>query len=271
MLSEEQCIFWDKKGLFALPGDTCESYSNKIKQYQALSLFTESYEHKQAFEVVQSLYDIEPVWVPVIYSDQDLHFWEAACSWMQKEETTDTWKIWIQLRRCFQKKEKLYFIYQKSEVLAHEYVHACRYSLQAEKYEEFFAYYTSFFFAKKSPSAYLRGVLGPLFSSPKETQFFLLSLVVPSCALIFDPFFFEALLCVPFLTCSFFGARLLMRWKKWCRCKKKISLPLMVRLTDEEIDLFSTLSQEKIRDWIDEQRKNSFRWRELSLIYCNKL
>ena len=276
MLSDEQCIFWDKKGLFVFLYDTCASYSNNIKHYQALSSSTESSEQKDAFEVVQSLYDIEPLWVPVVYSDKNLHFWEAACSWMQQEDATDTWKIWIQLRKCFLKKNKLYFLYQKSEVLAHEYVHACRYSLHAKRYEEFFAYYTSFYFANKSPTAYLRGFLGPLFSSPKEAQYFLLSLVVPSCALILDPFFSdpffsEILFCLPFLACALFGTRLLWRWKKWYRCKKKISLPLMVRLTDEEIEFFSTLSQEKIIAWIGEARKTSFRWQELCLIYCNKL
>ena len=266
MLSEEQCIFWDKKGLFTLPSDTCESYSKRVEQCQKLP---ESQDSEQAFEKIQSLYNIEPVWVPVVYSDKDLYFWEAACSWMQKEEATGSLKIWIQLKKCFQKKKKMYFLYQKSEVLAHEYVHACRYSLNAEKYEEFFAYYTSFFFANKNPSAYLRGIFGPLFSTPKEVQYFLLALVIPTGALLFDSFFFELFLSVPFLATSFFVTRLLVRWKKWYSCKKKISLALMVRLTDEEIELFHTLSQEKIRSWIEEKRKTSFRWQQLSLVYCN--
>ena len=68
---------------------------------------------------------------------------------------------------------------------------------------------------------------------------------------------------------DFVGARLVQRWKRWYSCMKKLSLPLMVRLTDEEIELFSTLCPKEIALWIEKERENSFRWRLLSDSYCN--
>ena len=244
--------------MFVLPSDTEETYKEKISAIQN----TPPQPDKEAFACLKELYDIEPLWVPVIYSNEGLSFFEAGCTWMDGDA------VWIQLKKDFEKKKTLFALYKKSEVLAHEYVHAVRYPMMSEKYEEFFAY-----FASKKFGARFRAFFGPLFSSPIEARVFLWAWMLPLFAITLELFdVINSLLCVaiaslPLLLTTFFGVRLILRWKRWQSCRKKVSLPLMVRLTDEEIELFSLLCTEEIALWIEKERENSFRWKLLSDSY----
>ena len=82
--------------------------------------------------------------------------------------------VWIQMRAQFKEKKTLFGVYNHSEVLAHEYVHAVRYPLKSEKYEEFFAYFVSKKFGKN-----MRAIVGPLFATPLEAKCFLLAWMLP--------------------------------------------------------------------------------------------
>src|SRR5262249_40760305 len=107
-----------------------------------------------------------------------------------------------------------------------------------------------------------RAFLGPLFDKPWQVIFSFICLVT-------FPLF-------GLLVLSFFFGRLVLKWKTLYRCKSnlepvtKAPLELMVRLTDSEIELFSTLLPDEIFIYINEKAKTHFRWQLLQkkLITC---
>lgn len=254
------------RGIFPLPEDTEESYVKK-----AILLSSHHQEGMdRACDTLDALYGIRPDYVPVAYSSDSLALWEAACTWMEED------RAWIQMRASFEKKEHLFFLYSKNEVLSHECVHAVRYPLACSKFEEFFAYFVS------QESSRFRTLLGPLFETPQESRLLLFSLLLPFIPLLYTffqqaepPIWAELFLLPPIATLSFFTSRLVRRWQIWRRCKKNIEiclpckpLHLMIRLLDQEIELFARLSPQGILEWINEEKKSSFRWQMLVSIYC---
>ncbi|MBS0636711.1 MAG: hypothetical protein JSS12_04310 [Verrucomicrobia bacterium] len=231
---------FNKQGIFALPEDTSETY------YVRASALTPKLESHSV-----DMYDIHASWVDVEYSTEGLQPWEAGCMWY-----SDNSYPTIQLNPHFRDNERYLKIYHKDEILSHEYVHAARSVLNSSRFEEIFAFYTS-----KSP---FRTYLGPIFEKPWESMAFVGVLFISVVTLYFWPVVVAAL--------ALF-IRLNYRWWKWLSCKrhldallKKSSLPLMVRLTDEEVLLFSKLSPEAIASWIKVQGLN-FRWQLLSAAY----
>jgi hypothetical protein len=248
----EQLTHWNRQGVFIKPDDTEESYFQKIAEIQQKS--TTLCQNS----LLATLYDIEPSAVDVTYSNDSLNFWEAGCTWMEGE------KVSIQLKAQFERKDTLFALYNKHEVLAHEYVHAVRYPLGSEKFEEFFAYHVS-----KHYGARLRAFLGPLFESPLDVKIVLATLLVPLIAIFFDSLYFDFFLAVPLITLTFFLGRLMWRWNTLRRCKEKLGkimqnpLHLMVRMTDDEIENLSKVRSLKVHSWFEEQAKLSFRWKFL--------
>ena len=105
----------------------------------------------KALQITKKLFDINPYWVPITFSNKDLKFYEGAVFEVEDDQ------IKLTLKKTFLRSKKLFGLYEKPEVIAHELVHAARYTLNSTKYEEHFAYQTS---------NGLRRFLGPLFSSP---------------------------------------------------------------------------------------------------------
>ena len=255
-------IAYDIQGIFALPGDTLESYQERVSKLTG-------YKGQDVPECLMHVYDINPSWVPVEYSDDGLRLWEAACMWYS--DCPDVPPM-IQLVQAFEKKQTYLKMYHKNEVLAHEYVHAVRANLGSSAFEEIFAYYLS--------KSKFRAILGPLFERPYESVL-LLSSFIPLLLLMFKDLFVDSYnsnflsnffipaLCLPIGLASFFLLRLILRWSQWLRCKKHLdvlthgkSLPLMVRLTDQEILIFSRFTPQEIRQWVTNQLP-SFRWQRL--------
>ncbi len=252
-------------GILVLPEETQDEYKKRLHLAPSCP--------KEDLAELETMYDIRPASIDVTYSNERLSFFEAGCTWMQDDEQGK--KAWIQLRKIFQYKDRYLFFYSKAEVLAHEYVHAIRYPLGSNKFEEFFAYYLS-----KNQSR-LRAFLGPLFETSRDTYFFLLSFILPFCySLIFSltwmlpewlgPLFFL----LPVATTLYFTLRLLTRWRILYRCKNVLKqvvkgnpLHLMVRLTDEEIELFAHKDAHGIINWIEKQKQCSFRWQLLAAAY----
>jgi hypothetical protein len=266
---------WNRKGFFALPEDTSESYEARAR------LCLEQV-GGEPYSIPK--YDLEPFWVPVEYSNDGLRLWEAACTWYGE---TDDIPPAIQLAKRFQSSSTYLGIYKKEEVLAHEYVHACRANLGSSSFEEIFSYLLSLDYAKGFFSKAMRGfrvALGPLFERTWE-PFILIFLVFSLFVLIvgdaIEDSYNAALLRLCFVPVAllagmgtlFLGARLILRWWQWWRCKWRLdaflgasSLPLMVRLIDEEIIQFSKLCPEEIGEWIGAQGAN-FRWQLLLSAY----
>lgn len=275
------CLAWDAQGFLALPDDSYESYSKRVSKFQKAGACADS----AACESLVKTYRIDPAWVPVEYSNKGLRLWEAGCTWYADEaDICPT----IQLASHFEHAATYLGIYRKDEVLSHEYVHAVRAGLGSSAFEEIFAYLLSFSLSASRLSKIMRGfrvALGPLFERSFESVILVFSLI-PVLLIAVKDFFVDSynasllsMLFIPTLLISagiaaFFALRLCLRWWQWCRCKKRLGLllggsclPLMVRLLDEEIILFSAMKPEEIREWILSQGTN-FRWQLLATAYC---
>ena len=241
---------YNLRGLFPLPEEPEEYYLTRCMAIK------KGEDHCPA--IVEALYCCKPDWVRIEYSDDNLLLWEAGATFYDEEKGLSH----IQLRRAFLQKESYLGLYSRLEVLAHEYIHAIRFPLQSEKYEEFFAYFIAASFGSK-----FRAFWGPLFTKPIDAVLFFIASLIPFGALFtdsVDPFFFL----IPLLTLfTFFSLRLCFRWRRWRSCKEKVGLPLMIRLTDQEIDLFSQLKTAEIEAFIETESALQFRWKLLESFY----
>ena len=167
--------------------------------------------------------------------------------------------------------------------MMHECVHAVRSPLNSNVFDEFFAYFTSNNFGST-----IRAFFGPLYTSIYEVYISLFisffSTLLFMYAVFFDvgsillrdELYYLSLFFIPFAVPLFAFLRLIYRWQIFYRCKKNVCkmleemksqlspLQFMIRLKDEEIKLFSDLSPELIRSWVENEKKGSLRWRQLS-------
>jgi hypothetical protein len=266
----------------ALPEDSAETYAERADR---LLLQGQTSGNDGARDVVKRYYDVDPAWVPVTYAGKGLYPWEAGCTWYA-ENANDSPSI--QLTTRFQHAQDYLCLYQKDEVLAHEYVHAVRAPLGSAIFEEIFSYLISLNFSRGLFGRALqlfRTFFGPIFEQPSESLFFVsafsLFLVVTISALFSSSYegtlvsiclVSTGILCA--VTSAYFLGRLLVRWWQWWRCKVHLqaiagndTLALMLRLCDEEIVLFSHLKIEEIIDWIGDQKEMNFRWQLLASAY----
>lgn len=257
----------NRQGFLPLPSDTIESYSHRVARQMAPDVGNE----KSARDHVINTYDMDPFWVPIHYSSKGLRLWEAGCTWYSDDADTTPE---IQLTAHFEHKDRFLGMYNKDEVLAHEYVHAARAQLGSSAFEEFFSYLLSLNFANGPFSKILCGIrvfLGPLFEKPWEAALLVFCMILPLLFAVTD--LFHPVSLVPFAAVFLYlGVRLVFRWRILRRCKAHLdiylgvsSLPLMVRLTDDEIRFFSKLCPESCCSWIDTQ--TNFRWQLLKSAY----
>lgn len=250
---QKELIDGNLRGVFIRPDDTEESYRQKIKAIKCSAL---------TVPCLSELYDIEAGAVVVKYQDEGLSFWEAGCTWMEEDLP------WIQLKAQFETKDTLFSLYNKQEILAHEYVHAARFPLGSKKFEEFFAYKVS-----KCFGANFRAFLGPLFENPLDAKILIFSLLFPFVGLFFTPLYFNFFLLAPLSIIGFFLSRLFIRFNTLRRCQKNLSgvvkypLHLMVRMTDDEIETISKMRASRVYAFLEEKSQLSFRWNFLFQCY----
>lgn len=263
----------NRLGVIPLPEESADDF---LKRINALE-----FSYTEPVEQIAHLYDIAPSWVPVEYSNKGLRLWEAGCTWYGEDAAT---LPLIQLAEAFKEKKRYLGLYQKDEVLAHEYVHAVRAGLGSMAFEELFSYLVSFSFAKGGVSRLIHGfrvLFGPVFERTWEPLLLIsLILLVILLQVVLEPVIALATIPIGVATIGlglFFLGRLCLRWWQWLLCKRHLdrllarsSLPLMVRLTDEEIVLFSQLQPAEIAEWIIEQGPN-FRWQLLKKAYCEDI
>ncbi|MDD7986820.1 hypothetical protein PQO01_17860 [Lentisphaera marina] len=104
------------------------------------------------------LYDFDLDWVPGFFYSPGAMF--GGCAWGIPPYF---FTLFI-LRPSFRTRDKWY-IYGRQELMAHEMCHAVRFPLEADKYEEMFAYQTS--------TSSFRKLFGPMVRSPLETYILL--------------------------------------------------------------------------------------------------
>ena len=252
MLSDKMLVEKNKRGLIHAPDESDDAYLLRCK----LAKKRDSFPHSQ---LAADLFDIEPDWVNLRYSDQRLRLWEGGCTWIESNHIT------LQLRKVFEKKSR-YLGYSRDEIIAHELVHVVRSSFEEPIFEEILAYQTS--------TSLLRRFFGPIFRSSKESVFFIISLCVACFATLF----------ATFQTFVYLGAlgvvaggtfRLLKAQRIFSQTRKKIgqivgkekALAVMLRLTDREIIRFSKMEKEQIVSYAVKMSRTQTRWRQIRLAY----
>jgi len=252
MLPDNTLLEKNRRGLIHAPDESDDAFLLRCSQ-------AKKKESSPSSELAKKLYDIDPDWVQVYYSDQRLRLWEGGCTWIESDQVT------LQLRKTFEKKSR-YLGYSRDEIMAHELVHVVRGSFEEPIFEEILAYQTS-------PS-FLRRFLGPIFRSSKESTFFVISLLATFVATLFATF--QTLVYLGALTIVAGGTfRLLKAQRTFSRTRKKIgqivgkqkALAVMIRLTDREIIRFSKMEKEQIVSYAVKISRTQPRWQQIRLAY----
>jgi hypothetical protein len=250
MSDEKHLTELNRRGLIHAPDESQESYFRRCQAAIRVA---------QVPPLVKTLFDIDPDWVPVVYDNKGLYFWEGGCTWITQDQVT------VQLNRAFQKRGS-WFGYSRDEILAHELVHAVREKFEEPIFEEVLAYQTTSF-----P---LRRYFGPIFRTANESFFFMIALSLFTATFFLSQFHTLAL--VGFLCFLSIGALRLLRMQLiFSRTQKKLSrlvgkqraLAVMLRLTDKEIIRFSKMSAAAITAYANEMSTTSLRWQQITLAY----
>lgn len=217
------------------------------------------------------LFDINPTWIPVAFSNQKLAPWHGGCAWIFQLTEETPMGAFLQLRRAFAKEKRYLGLYDRSELLAHESSHVGRMLFEEPKFEEMLAYRTS-------PSLFRRW-FGPIFQSAWESMLFLFSLLffiaIELYAMSYNT---SALWAVSFpLILLVLGVGRL--WRRHCqfnRCLESLKVlfgeekgnAIIYRLTDREIIAFGQMSLDEILQYTASQKKQSLRWHVICINYC---
>lgn len=257
-LTEKKLLELNRLGLFPSPEEDEETFLSRIIQGGD----NQEIDWHGVSPMLKKLFDFQPQKIRVEYSKKKLRFWEGAALWVDEKK-----RALIRLHPRL-KKGDLYGFYRRDEILSHEAVHAVRAAFKEPLFEEVLAYRTS-----RSP---LRKWLGPIFASPRESLFFLISLVVSFMGFMLDvkPLY----IWIPVGLLSLNLIRLAYAHHALRSCmhnlepflKEGVSpLAVPLRLTDKEIRSFANWSFEKIFEYVHDQK--SLRWKTVTLSYFHSL
>ncbi len=268
MYTDEELIAFNRRGLIPGPNQTETQFVAKVELLEGLE--SDRVKTTGAFESTLRLFDIEPDWLSLIHSRKGLSFWEGAVTW--KDERPEGFCVpAIQIRDDLEQ-SFLGRYYPLDEMLAHETVHAVRCDFHEPVFEEILAYQT----AGKS----WRRWLGPLLQHPGETKGFLILLILAVVAQWLDlllscPFWVGLFVWLPWIA---LGCGVVRLWKNQAvfkRCLSKLekvvgksARAVALRLTDLEIRLFATCSEDEICTYIAKEKEVSLRWRMIALSSC---
>jgi hypothetical protein len=251
-MDKSALIAYNQRGLIPGPSENEAAFMARLKILESAPeeenpLPQEDW--KEAHTITKQRFGFSADWVHACYSNKGLRFWEGAAVWIGDFPR-------IQLKTAFRKGHYLK-IYKREELLAHEAVHAARMAFQEKRFEELLAYQTSL-----KP---WRRFFGPFFRTPLETLLFLLILLISTFSGFLPPLLALLLLGMGRLIRTQFTFFRAQRKLKQLLKNPADALPLLLRLTDREIALFSRAPIEKTCDYILSQ--NSLRWQMLLAHY----
>jgi hypothetical protein len=294
MILDEDLLRLNKEGFIPGPNEKEEDFLKRIdfskKMIKDPNLFFTDQNQKKPFNLedrilkprwnwtraqLLHLFDVSPKELALFYSDESLHFFQAAATWILSVGKNNIKIPVLQFRKILKRKPYL-FIYTLDEILAHEAIHSIRVAFDEPKTEEIFSYMTA--------TSVFRRVLGPIIRSSKEVLLFF--------SLIGGYFIFQILWMLSFI--SFFsivsllfgistlsilsyGLIRLFFVKRKCRKtfkklfkilkNKTFARAVLFRLTDSEIYKFSKMKKEKVIDCIKNMKDHSLRMKMIYLAY----
>jgi hypothetical protein len=259
-VSDHKLIEWGKRGIIPGPNEEAKDFS-----VRASSLLPLHDDFSSELTRVYDLYSVKPDWIKIDYSNRGLLPWQGGCV-MVEDDT-----ISMQMRKAYQKRKKIWGIYKKEEIVAHELVHVARATFEEPVFEEILAYQTS--------TSKFRRFLGPLFRSSKESIIFMV--------VLFGLTIVNLLYTLPLTLLSGGGGVVLLfffrlyrnhktfgnvmkKLKELLGCEKR-ALSCALRLTDREIFSFAKKSKEEIAAFAEKAKQESLRWRQIYLLsFVNK-
>ncbi len=239
MITDDELLALSQSGFIPGPGEVEENFLHRVSSTKqaflklGVSAIPESH-WEWVGAKLRKLFGFTPDSLPAFYSNRSLSPWQGAAAWVERGQI-----IAIQLRNAF-KKGSFLRMYQRSEILSHEAVHAARSAFPKDPWDEFFAYMVS----EKS----WRRALGPIIQRPWEVWPFLVFCVLGALDAIF---FLGA---AAWIGAGFF--RLIRAHLTLTKASKELqkqmsdddARALLLRLTGEEIQSLSKGKEIKISE-----------------------
>jgi hypothetical protein len=269
-MDKENLIQFHKLGLIPGPSEDAQSFEERARFCLTLkTMIDEALLPKDRIDApdailqegvveVKRQFGVAPSWVPLFFSNQGLMPWHGGSALIFQLQENGPLGAIMQLRKAFYKKTCYIGLYRRSELIAHELVHASRMVFDEPKYEELLAYKTS--------SGGLSKWLGPIIQSAFESRLFVYLLATILLLDLYCVFTGEwegylslmSLKIIPLALCAWAGFRL---WKRmrilnqtevqlralWGAEKARQAL---LFLTDEETEKFGSWNQEEIRNYL---------------------
>lgn len=284
-ISDQKLIEYDKLGL--IPGPTEDEFTFLRRAEYCLelkeTLAKETNGHlplpqteqvtapllDEGLSLSERLYGIAPTWIPLALSNEKLAPWHGGCAWIFQWKENSPLGALLQLRKGWQTKKRMFGMYKRNEVIAHELAHVGRMAFEEPKNEELFAF--------QSSSSWLHRILGPIVNSSIEAMALFLLLFF---SLLGDLFLISTgsidlyvkaqwLKLIPLGLVGWWGIRLWLKHKTQKRCLAALgshisnSKWLLYRLTDKEIYIFGKMNFEKVLSYAENAKKKTLRWQLL--------
>lgn len=215
---------------------------------------------QEAASLTSSLYGFNCTWVPGFFLTESLGWLFGGCA---LSFFPDFFAIFI-VRMAFKKRSKWLF-YQRNELLAHECCHIARVALDSSKYEEIFAYQTSF--------SGFRRLTGGIFHESHDAYWFLGATLFLLVGQALRTFWLTAIPAWPLwlvllAVLGFFIVRHVITMRTLAHAKENLTelfqpqhvMPVLFRCTDDEIDELAKLSAQDCRTWLERRQSALLRW-----------
>ncbi len=298
MILDEDLLIFNKDGYIPGPNESEEEFLKRIEYSKKIIkdpiFFFKDQKQKLPFNLdnkilkprwnwtraqLLNLFDVSCGNLAMFYSDEGLHFFQAASTWILTVGKNNIKIPVLQFRKILRRKPYLFF-YTLDEILAHEAVHSIRVAFDEPKTEEIFSYMTA--------TNSFRKVLGPIVRSTKEVFIFF---GLMTCYFIFQIFwvissisiFYNVSLFLAVITFSFFCLGLIRLFNVRRKCAKAFkrlykifknktnARAVLFRLTDEEIYKFSKMKIFQILQYIEKEKDESIRMKMIYLAYFKNI
>lgn len=270
LMDKENLMHFHKLGLIPGPGEEAHSFEERAQFCLSLkTMIDEALLPKDRIDApdfilqegiveVNREFGIAPSWVPLFFSNQGLMPWHGGSALIFQLQEQGPLGAIMQLRKAFYHKTCYLGLYHRSELIAHELVHASRMAFEEPKFEELLAYKTS--------SGGLSKWLGPIIQSAFESRLFVyllatILLLDLYCVLTGEWEGYLSLMplkIIPLALAAWAGFRLWKRTQTLNQTERKLGAlfgsikarQVLLFLTDKEIEQCAVWSEEEIRSYI---------------------
>ncbi|MFA4944808.1 MAG: hypothetical protein WC789_08930 [Lentisphaeria bacterium] len=220
--------------------------------------------YAEAAEETERLFAFQSDWVPGFYVNPRFAWLFGGCAYF---DTHDFFALFI-IRKAFARQPR-WFLYNRRELLAHELTHVARIALNAERFEERFAYQTA--------ETAFRRALGSVFRTPADSALLLGAVLILAGSRLLQALLLPNLVAWPFWLAVFgvachLGFRHWLTGREFQRARNHLiptfgerALAALCRCTDAEIRALAALrTPQTVAAWLAAKRAGGeLRWQLL--------